>query len=116
MKTSFSPSEERLLSRLRERPRLCERIERLMEIVEDPADELRRAEEAERRVIEEVRGLGRELVEGWAEGQVEKRAQELEQQPGVWREGKKNSAGIPSLGTSKSRSRSTGKGRGGDGR
>jgi len=104
------------LSRLRERPRLCERIERLMEIVEDPGDALRRAEEAERRVIEEMRGLGRELVEGWAEGQVEKRAQELERKPGVWREGKKNSAGIPSLGTSKSRSRSTGKGRGGDGR
>ena len=110
MKAPFSPSEERWLSRLRERPRLCERIERLMEIVED------RAEEAERRVIEEVRGLGRELVEGWAEGQVEKRAQELERQPGVWREGKKNSAGTPFSGTSKSTSRTTGKGRGGAGR
>ena len=68
MKTPFSPPEERLLSRLRERPPLRARIERLLEIVEDPGDELRRAEEAERRVIEEVRRLGRELVEGWARG------------------------------------------------
>lgn len=50
---------------------------------------LRKADEAERRVIEEVRWLGQELLEGWADGQVAKRADELERTPGVWREGKK---------------------------
>jgi hypothetical protein len=60
-----------------------------MELVEDAGDELRNADEAGRRVIEEVRQLGAELLGDWAEGKMEKRAQELEQTPGVWREGKK---------------------------
>lgn len=95
------PEDERLLARLSKHPQLRGRVERLVDLVEDAGDDLRRADEAERRVIEEVRRLGQELLEGWADGQVAKRADELEQTPGVWREGKKNSAGTAPSATSK---------------
>ena len=95
------PEDERLLARLNKHPQLRGRVERLVDLVEDRGDDLRRADEAERRVIEEVRRLGQELLEGWAEGQVAKRADALERAPGVWREGKKNSAGTAPSATSK---------------
>lgn len=95
------PEDERLLARLNKHAPLRGRVERLVDLVEDAGDDLRRADEAERRVIEEVRRLGQELLEGWADGQVAKRADELEQTPGVWREGKKNSAGTAPSATSK---------------
>jgi hypothetical protein len=116
MKTLLRSEDERLLARLSKHPQLRTRVERLFDIVEDIGGDLRKADDAELRVIEEVRGLGREVVEGWAEGQVEKRAEELARTPGVWREGKKNSAGTPFSAMSQSTSRSTGKERGGAGR
>jgi hypothetical protein len=90
MSTEFEFDDARILELLHKHPQLRGRIAGMLELVEDAGDELRNADEAEDRVIEEVRQLGAELLEGWAEGQVEKRAQELEQTPGVWREGKKN--------------------------
>ena len=92
---------QRLLARLNQHPQLRGRVERLVDLVEDAGDDLRKADEAERRVIEEVRGLGRELLGDWADGQVAKRADELERTPGIWREGKKNSAGTVPSATSK---------------
>ena len=79
----------------------CCRFERLVDLVEDAGDDLRKADEAERRVIEEVRGLGRELLGDWADGQVVKRADELERTLGIGCEGKKNSAGTVPSATSK---------------
>ena len=95
------PNDERLLARLNQHPQLRARIERLVDLVEDAGDDLRKADEAERRVIEEVRRLGQAVLGDWAEGPVAKRAEELERTPGVWREGKKNSAGTVPSGTSK---------------
>ncbi len=101
MSTPLPPEDERLMTRLNKHPQLRGRVERLVDIVEDVGDELRKADEAERRVIDEVRRLGQEVLEGWADGQVAKRADELERTPGVWREGKKNSAGTAPSATSK---------------
>ena len=101
MSTPLPPEDERLLSRLNKHPQWRGRVERLVEIVEDAGDDLRKADEAERRVIEEVRRRGQEVLEGWADGQVAKRADALERTPGVWREGKKNSAGTAPSATSK---------------
>ena len=97
MSTPLPPEDERLMTRLNKHPQLGGRVARLVDIVEDVGDELRKADEAERRVIDEVRRLGQEVLEGWADGQVAKRADALEQTPGVWREGKKNSAGTAPL-------------------
>ena len=101
MNTPLTPEDERLLARLNQHPQLRGRVERLVDIVEDAGDDLRKADEAERRVIEEVRRLGQELLEGWADGQVAKRADAWERTPGVWREGKNNSAGTAPSATSK---------------
>ena len=101
MSTPLPPEGDGLLSRLNRRPRLRGWVERFVDIVEDAGDDLRKADEAERRVIDEVRRLGQEVLEGWADGQVAKRADALERTPGVWREGKKNSAGTAPSVTSK---------------
>ena len=98
---TLPPEDARLLARLNQHPQLRGRVERLVDLVEDAGDDLRKADEAERRVIEEVRGLGRDLLGDWADGQVAKRADELERTPGIWREGKKNSAGTVPSATSK---------------
>jgi len=69
MSTPLTPEDERLLARLKQHPQLRGRVERLVDLVEDAGDDLRKADEAERRVIEEVRGLGQELLEDWAVSQ-----------------------------------------------
>jgi hypothetical protein len=61
MNTSLPPEEERLLARLKEHPQLRSRIERLVDLVEDTGENLRKADEAEQRVIEEMRRLGQEV-------------------------------------------------------
>jgi hypothetical protein len=57
---------------------------------------------AEERIIEEMRHLGREAMQGWAERQVEVTEREIRQQPQMHRQGKKNSAGIRNSAISRS--------------
>jgi hypothetical protein len=98
-------SDEELVRRLEAHPQLRHRMESLLLAVEDEAGELREADAAELRVIDEMRRMGREALQAWAAGQVAKTGQEMAQQGGVWSEGKKNSAGTPPLATSASPSR-----------
>ena len=76
-------------------------MESLLLAMEDEAGELREADAAELRVIDEMRRMGREALQAWAAGQVERTAQELGQEGGVWSEGKKNCTGTPPLATSR---------------
>lgn len=103
------PSSEanELSERLEKHPQLRARVEQLLDLCEDRAGDLQNADEAERRVIAELRTLGHEVLEDWATGQVERSCEVLDRTAGVWREGKKNSAGTACSGTSRSRSRST---------
>jgi len=55
----------------------------------------------EERIVEEMRLLGREAMQGWAETQVKATEKEIRQQPSMHRQGKKNSAGIRNLAKSK---------------
>jgi len=82
-----------LEERLSAYPQLRERLEALLAIVEDPSAEVTRADEAERRVIAEVRRLGNEALCSWAAHQ-EASQQAVVGQQGVARAGKKNSTGI----------------------
>lgn len=116
MKSPLSSEADDLSARLEKHPELRRRVEQLLDLCEDRAGDLQHADEAERRVIEELRTLGHEVLEDWATGQVETGCAVLDRTAGVWREGKKNSAGTACLGTSKSRSRSTAKAPDGDGR
>jgi hypothetical protein len=87
-------SKKSIDERLKAHPILQGRIEAILEIVEDSAGEVERADEAERRMIEEVRQLGNEALQGWAERKVEE-GEVVVRGPGagVKRNGKKNFAG-----------------------
>jgi hypothetical protein len=61
--SSKSPSLE---ERLNAHPQLKVRIEALLAIVEDAEDDVKKADEAERRVIEELRRVGHEALHSWA--------------------------------------------------
>lgn len=102
-----SMSDVELMRRLASHPDLRSRIESLILAVDDETGELKTADAAEMRVIEMMRRTGREALQCWAEAQVVKSAVACRQTPGVWREGKKNSAGTQPLATSASMSRST---------
>ena len=74
----------------------------IVSAVENSEGNLKEADAAEERIIEEMRQLGREAMQGWAERQVEVTEQEIRQQPQMHRQGKKNSAGIRNSAISRS--------------
>lgn len=86
-----------LAERLSAHPQLQERIEALLAIVEDTSADVTQADEAERRVIGELRRLGNEALCRWAAHQEAAQRAVVEQQETV-RAGKKNSTGIRRLG------------------
>jgi len=93
-------SDTELVRRLGAHPSLRSQIESLVLAVEDETGELKTADAAEMRVIEVIRRTGRDALQSWASHQVQKTSQEIKAVAGVWREGKKNSAGTPPLETS----------------
>jgi hypothetical protein len=93
--TMPSPDDAKLLALLNRHPGLKHRVQALADIVADSDGDLSRADEAERRVIDEVRRLGQEALQGWAEGQIARAAAQGDEDPEVRRAGKKNSAGTP---------------------
>ena len=93
-------SDTELMKRLGAHPDLRRQIESLVLAVEDETGELKTADAAEMRVIEVIRRSGHDALQAWANHQVEKTSQEIKAGAGVWREGKKNSAGTPPLATS----------------
>jgi len=90
-----------LLARLRKHPKLFARMEGLLEVVENSAGDIKKASEAEMRVIEEVRQMGQDALQSWATGQVEKAREEADQREGVRSAGKKNSVGTARSGSLK---------------
>lgn len=88
-------SDEVLLQRLRKQPAIRGRLAALLDVAEDSAGDLRLADDAEGRVTQEIRRMGRDLMQAWADHQVQAREEELRRGGGAHRDGKKNSAGIP---------------------
>jgi uncharacterized NAD(P)/FAD-binding protein YdhS len=89
--------DEALLQGLNAHPQIKRRIASLLAAVEDAGGDLKKADAAEMRMIDEMRRMGQEAMQAWAERQVEKTEQAVRQGGQVWREGKKNSAGTPRL-------------------
>jgi hypothetical protein len=89
----MSNKPQSLEARLADHPLLKARIEALLAVVEDATGDVKRADEAERRMIEELRRLGQEALQGWAEKQEAAQAAMLDAQAGAQRQGKKNSTG-----------------------
>lgn len=79
---------------LAKHPELRERIEALVDIIYDTRGELDRADDAEERVIDEVRQLGREVMESWAKKKEARKVAQLQaEDEKVRRHGKKKSTG-----------------------
>jgi membrane-bound ClpP family serine protease len=87
-------SNEEFLAFLEKHPDLRDRFASIVSAVENSEGNLKEADAAEERIIEEMRLLGREALQGWAERQVEVTEREIRQQPHIHRQGKKNSAGM----------------------
>jgi len=84
-----------LEERLNAHPHLRERVDQLLGIVEDTEGDLEKADEAERRVIEELRRLGQEVLQDWAVSKEKQKVEELRNASDrkVAGHGKKNSTG-----------------------
>lgn len=93
-----------LLGRLNRHPALRVRVESLLGAVENETGELEKADAAERRLIEEMRRMGKEALTAWAEKGIEDCTTQAHREPGVVSGGKKSSTGTPPLATSRSKS------------
>ncbi|MGH9199261.1 MAG: hypothetical protein ACRD1T_26475, partial [Acidimicrobiia bacterium] len=68
---------------------------------ENAAGDVEKAAEAERRVTEELRQMGNEVLHAWARRQVERKEDDFANTPGVQRKVKKTSTGRRGTGKSK---------------
>ena len=94
-KRMHSNKDELLLTRLNHHPHLRERIETLLNIVDNVAGECTKADAAEQAVIEEVRKLGNVVLQEWADQAVQTaEATVRQQQPVLQGNGGKKSGGI----------------------
>ena len=78
-----------LEERLKEYPELKAKIEAMLAIIENAGGDVEKAAEAERRIIEELRQMGNEVLHGWARRQQQKKEEEYNAKPGVNRKEKK---------------------------
>jgi len=100
--TTGKMSDEALFAFIGAHPDLRDRIASIVSAVENSEGNLKEADAAEERIVEEMRLLGREAMQGWAEKQVEVTEREIRQQPHMHRQSKKNSAGIRNSAMSRS--------------
>jgi hypothetical protein len=90
-----------LEERLKEYPGLQTKIEAMLAIIENSGGDVKKAAEAERRIIEEMGQMGNEVFHGWARRQQQKMEEEYDAKPGVNRKEKKSSTGTRDWGKSK---------------
>jgi len=83
-----------LEERLEAHPQLKERMDSIIKVVENSDGSIEKADEAEQRAIEELRQLGNDILQGWAENQRNKKEKEVkEKNKKVNKHSKKNSIG-----------------------
>jgi hypothetical protein len=70
--SSQSQEDKRLPQQLNRQPNLKKRIQSILSTAEDDGEGIVKADEAEGRIIEEVRGMGNEVLTEWAESRIEK--------------------------------------------
>ncbi len=84
-----SLSDEALLAFLRAHPTLRDRVVSIAGAVENANGDLGEADAAEERLVEEMRLLGREALQGWADERVEATERDVRGLTGIHRQGKK---------------------------
>lgn len=75
--------------RLERHPEVRARVLRLLDVLENTSGDIRRADEAERRAIDELRAMGQEVLQGWGRALAQKEGEMLEASGGVVRQVKK---------------------------
>ena len=95
-------SDEVLLAFLQSHPGFRDRVASIVGAVGNLDGDLGLADAAEERLVEEMRLLGREALQGWADQRVGATEGDVRGQTGMHRQGKKNSAGIRNSAISRS--------------
>lgn len=86
----------KLIKRLEKYPHLEARIEALLDVAENSSGKLDRADDAEEKLIVEVRKIGNELLTTWATNQEEKKHKAAKSKKSDLKlHSKKNSNGKP---------------------
>ena len=86
---SLSASSKDVARRLERHPELKVRMVRLLDLVENSGGDLKRADDAEQRAIDELRVLGQELLHTWAQQRVSEEVLALKGQDRVVQQVKK---------------------------
>ena len=81
------------LDTLQKHPQLFEKFKQLLLIAENETDDCLTADEAEEKLVQEVRQLGNTLLHSWAQKKHSSLEQKYERRSGMQRRGKKNSIG-----------------------
>ena len=84
---------ERLMAKLESHPEVFDRVERMMEVVENEAGDAMTADEAEELLVQELRRMGHDALQGWATRKEEKLELDYGARSGVVRREKKGSTG-----------------------
>lgn len=93
-----SDEEQLFINRLNHHPKLRERMESLLHVVENTAGDNTKADDAERHVIEELRMMGSDALHCWAEKAVQETTEAIrKQRPKLYGDGKKKFAGTRPL-------------------
>ena len=80
---------EDIVRRLERHPVMKARLVRLLDMVENTEGDLKRADDAEQRAIDELRAMGQELLQSWAQQRVSEEVVALVEQGGVVHQVKK---------------------------
>jgi hypothetical protein len=95
-------SDEALLAFFQSHPGFRDRLASIVGAMGNADGKLGEADAAEEWLVQEMRLLGREALQGWADERVEAAERDVRGQAGMHRQGKKNSAGIRNLAKSPS--------------
>lgn len=87
--------------RLRQYPQLQQRIEELLDVVENSNGDAAKADEAEELLFEELRRMGQDALTAWAERKHSRLIKECDSRSDLSRKQKKDSTGTPASGESR---------------
>src|SRR5882724_9212217 len=83
---------ERLIRKLESHPEVLDRVERMMEVVENETGEAITADEAEEFLVQELRRMGHDALQGWARRKEVKLEHDYSARSGMVRREKKDSS------------------------
>jgi len=87
-----------LVKDLAEHPKMFEQIKKMLATVKNSDEKIMSAHEAEQQIIDDIRVLGKETIQSWANEQNKKAGTNYRKKvKDVHLNGKKNSIGIPPL-------------------